>query len=227
MNPSFQSNVESRPLHNFLRETAFLLPKGNKALKKTYLKRLVEKRLEEKFFKHSVLAPHDALNYTEMRLIASQFYGLDLRPSYLPLGVNESGLDVLDILRNLKSFVRNYVYNMNQQFFIEHTSSNGKHLNTVRISSISDSIQTHGVGTLSSCVDFTYHLLTGKFQEFTKLMRSVHKGRGTWIMCSVICVECFYVFIEIILDIIRLPITGCQYLHTFPFFLHVVYKRRI
>lgn len=58
---------------------------------------------------------------------------------------------MLEIMRNLNVFVQHYQYNLNQQFFVE-ISSNNKHLNTVTIKHIANSIRTHGTGIINTTV---------------------------------------------------------------------------
>jgi WASH complex subunit 7 len=53
-------------------------------------------------------------------------------------------LDVLEIMRNIHIFVARYNYNMNTQLFIERLMDQ-KHVNSIGIQHIADSIRTHGV----------------------------------------------------------------------------------
>lgn len=89
------------------------------------------------------------------------------------------GLDVLEIMRNIHVFVSKYLYNLNnqvgiaasdfadpcgvrvvnsvflflfcRQIFIEKASNN-KHLNTINIRHIANSIRTHGTGIMNTTV---------------------------------------------------------------------------
>lgn len=61
------------------------------------------------------------------------------------------GLDVLEIMRNIHLFVSRYLYNLNNQIFIEKTSNN-KHLNTINIRHIANSLRTHGTGIINTTV---------------------------------------------------------------------------
>ena len=61
------------------------------------------------------------------------------------------GLDVLEIMRNIHVFVSKYLYNLNNQIFVERTSNN-KHLNTINIRHIANSIRTHGIGIMNTTV---------------------------------------------------------------------------
>ena len=51
---------------------------------------------------------------------------------HLPPQTLEQGLDVLEIMRNIHVFVTRYMYNLNNQVFVEFRSNN-KHLNTINI----------------------------------------------------------------------------------------------
>lgn len=61
------------------------------------------------------------------------------------------GLDVLEIMRNMHIFVAKYLYNLNNQIFVEKWSNN-KHLNTINIQHVANSIRTHGTGTMNTTV---------------------------------------------------------------------------
>ena len=58
----------------------------------------------------------------------------------------DGGLDVLQIMRNIHVFVANYRYNLNNQVFVEAGGEQMKHLNTIGIKHIANSIRVHGVG---------------------------------------------------------------------------------
>ena len=60
-------------------------------------------------------------------------------------------MDVLEIMRNIHIFVSKYLYNLNNQIFVEQ-SSNNKHLNTINIRHIANSIRTHGTGIMNTTV---------------------------------------------------------------------------
>ena len=72
-------------------------------------------------------------------------YSLETVEDNLPMQTLEQGLDVLEIMRNINVFVGKYLYNLNNQVFVEE-SSNNKHLNTINISHVANSIRTHGIG---------------------------------------------------------------------------------
>lgn len=81
----------------------------------------------------------------------------------------DQGLDVLEIMRNINVFVQKYLYNLNSQIFIEE-SSNNKHLNSINISHVANSIRTHGIGIMNTTVNYTYQFLKNKFRIFSQFL---------------------------------------------------------
>lgn len=100
-------------------------------------------------------------------------YGLETVDDNLPMQTLEQGLDVLEIMRNINVFVSKYLYNLNTQVFIEE-SSNNKHLNTINISHVANSIRTHGLGIMNTTVNFTYQYLRTQFYIFSQFMFDEH-----------------------------------------------------
>jgi WASH complex subunit 7 len=91
----------------------------------------------------------------------------------LPGATLEQGLDVLEIMRKIHVFVASYNYNLNNQIFIER-QSNGKMLNTINITHISNSIRTHGTGIMNTTVNFTFQFLRQKFNVFSQFLFDDH-----------------------------------------------------
>ncbi|CAL4067501.1 unnamed protein product, partial [Meganyctiphanes norvegica] len=137
------------------------------------IKDYVEQYLEKTFYSLTVVAPHDWRTYEEMRNLAVSKYNLFTVPSYLPSHTLDQGVDVLEIMRNIHVFVQHYLYNLNQQFFVE-AQSNNKHLNTVTIKHIANSIRTHGSGIINTTVNFTYQFLRKKFYIFSQFLYDEH-----------------------------------------------------
>lgn len=79
------------------------------------------------------------------------------------LFISLQGLDVLEIMRNIHVFVANYLYNLNNQIFVER-SSNNKHLNTINIRHIANSIRTHGIGVMNTTVSKNCYILCCSFK---------------------------------------------------------------
>ncbi|XP_068215030.1 WASH complex subunit 4 [Palaemon carinicauda] len=138
-----------------------------------HVKDYVEQYLERTFYTLTVVAPHDWRTYEEMRNLAASKYNLFTVPSHLPSHTLDQGVDVLEIMRNIHIFVQHYLYNLNQQFFVEATSNN-KHVNTVNIKHIANSIRTHGAGIINTTVNFTYQFLRKKFHVFSQFLYDEH-----------------------------------------------------
>nr|XP_006633158.1 PREDICTED: WASH complex subunit 7 [Lepisosteus oculatus] len=129
--------------------------------------------LDKTFYNLTTVALHDWATYSEMRNLATQRYGLVMTEAHLPSQTLEQGLDVLEIMRNIHVFVSRYLYNLNNQIFVERTSNN-KHLNTINIRHIANSIRTHGTGIMNTTVNFTYQFLRKKFYIFSQFMYDEH-----------------------------------------------------
>uniref|UniRef100_A0A1I8FC38 WASH-7_mid domain-containing protein n=1 Tax=Macrostomum lignano TaxID=282301 RepID=A0A1I8FC38_9PLAT len=100
---------------------------------------------------------HDWRTYAEMKSLAQQQYRLYLVEPHLPSQQLEQGLDVLEIMRNINVFVAKYLYNLNNQIFVEKASNN-KHLNTINIRHVANSIRTHGTGIMNTTFMFDEHI---------------------------------------------------------------------
>ncbi|XP_063053067.1 WASH complex subunit 4 [Engraulis encrasicolus] len=137
------------------------------------IKAYVTHYLDKTFYNLTTVALHDWATYSEMRNLATQRYGLIMTEAHLPSQTLEQGLDVLEIMRNIHVFVSRYNYNLNNQIFIEKTSNN-KHLNTINIRHIANSIRTHGTGIMNTTVNFTYQFLRKKFYIFSQFMYDEH-----------------------------------------------------
>ncbi|XP_065176385.1 WASH complex subunit 4-like [Sycon ciliatum] len=125
--------------------------------------------LDTTFYNLTTVALHDWKTYSEMRHLAEQKYNLRMAEPHLPSQTLEQGLDVLEIMRNIHVFVARYNYNLNNQIFVER-SSNNKHLNTISIRHIANSIRTHGIGIMNTTVNFTYQFLRKKFFLFSQFL---------------------------------------------------------
>ncbi|XP_051918259.1 WASH complex subunit 4 [Hippocampus zosterae] len=138
-----------------------------------HIKAYVTHYLDKTFYNLTTVALHDWATYSEMRNLAIQRYGLKMTEAHLPSQTLEQGLDVLEIMRNIHVFVSRYLYNLNNQIFIEKASNN-KHLNTINIRHIANSIRTHGTGIMNTTVNFTYQFLRKKFYIFSQFMYDEH-----------------------------------------------------
>ncbi|XP_075218333.1 strumpellin and WASH-interacting protein isoform X2 [Lycorma delicatula] len=138
-----------------------------------FLKGRVEGYLERTFYDLTTVALHDWRTYGEMRSLARHKYDLSTVEDHLPSQTLEQGLDVLEIMRNIDIFVSRYMYNLNNQIFIEF-SSNNKHLNTINIRHIANSIRTHGTGIMNTTVNVTYQFLRKKLDIFSQFLYDDH-----------------------------------------------------
>ncbi|KAK3730652.1 hypothetical protein QZH41_008272, partial [Actinostola sp. cb2023] len=137
------------------------------------IKAYVTHYLDSTFYNLTTVALHDWKTYAEMRNMAKQKYGLEMTEAHLPSQTLEQGLDVLEIMRNIHVFVSRYLYNLNNQIFVERASNN-KHLNTINIRNIANSIRTHGSGIMNTTVNFTYQFLRKKFFIFSQFLYDEH-----------------------------------------------------
>nr|XP_003705524.1 PREDICTED: WASH complex subunit 7 [Megachile rotundata]XP_012145857.1 PREDICTED: WASH complex subunit 7 [Megachile rotundata]XP_012145858.1 PREDICTED: WASH complex subunit 7 [Megachile rotundata] len=138
-----------------------------------YAKRFVEHYLDDMFYNLTTVALHDWKTYRMMHALAYYKLNLDTVQNHLPTQTLEQGLDALEIMRNIHVFVSKYLYNLNTQTFIEHTSNN-KHLNTIGIRHIANSIRTHGTGIMSTTVNFVYQFLRIKLHTFSQFLFDEH-----------------------------------------------------
>ncbi|XP_054280077.1 WASH complex subunit 4-like [Macrosteles quadrilineatus] len=138
-----------------------------------HLKGKVGNYLEHTFYDLTTVALHDWRTYGEMRCLAQHKYRISTVEDTLPSQTLEQGLDVLEIMRNIHIFVSKYQYNLNNQIFIEY-SSNNKHLNTINIRHIANSIRTHGTGIMNTTVNFTYQFLRKKLITFSQFLYDEH-----------------------------------------------------
>nr|CAB3267668.1 WASH complex subunit 7 [Phallusia mammillata] len=137
------------------------------------IKAYVTHYLDQTFYNLTTVALHDWKTYGEMRNLAAQKYQLEMQEVHLPNQQLEQGLDVLEIMRNIHVFVSKYLYNLNNQIFVER-SSNNKHLNTINIRHIANSIRTHGTGIMNTTVNFTFQFLKKKFYIFSQFLFDEH-----------------------------------------------------
>eukprot|EP00633_Aureoumbra_lagunensis_P006315 CAMPEP_0197310608 /NCGR_PEP_ID=MMETSP0891-20130614/9179_1 /TAXON_ID=44058 ORGANISM="Aureoumbra lagunensis, Strain CCMP1510" /NCGR_SAMPLE_ID=MMETSP0891 /ASSEMBLY_ACC=CAM_ASM_000534 /LENGTH=1136 /DNA_ID=CAMNT_0042796327 /DNA_START=276 /DNA_END=3687 /DNA_ORIENTATION=+ len=134
-------------------------------------RRYVAAYLEKVFYDLTVVALHDWATYAEMRALARQSYGLELRENLLPMGSLDVGLDILRIMQNIHVFVSRFSYNLNQQTFIERRPDRGsKNVRCINIRSIAASLKQHGLGVCDTTVNFTYQFLTQKFHIFSQFL---------------------------------------------------------
>ncbi|GBG30766.1 WASH complex subunit 4 [Hondaea fermentalgiana] len=131
-----------------------------------HTKTCVEHYLQRQFYNMTVLSLHDWRSYREMQKVAMETLGISVADSTLPQGGLDAQVDILELMRHWDTFVSQYTHNLSQQFFVERRLRRGaKHLRTVSVQTIADSVGTHGLGILSTCVNFAYQFLTRSVSE--------------------------------------------------------------
>jgi len=109
------------------------------------------------------------MTYSEMRNLAREKFGLQLNDGFLPGQTLQQGLDVLEVMRNIHIFTARYHYNLNAQFFVENDTET-RHLNSITIQHIANSIRTHGLGMMNTTINFIYQFLVQKFMTFSQFL---------------------------------------------------------
>ena len=154
------------------------------------LKKEVETCLARLFYEKAASSLNEWKMYSEIRSIASLKYGINLSEiDELPpatisststcvedTGVKNVAIDVLDIVRDIRSFCVRYNYNMNTQTFIERSSwaKEKTLLNTLSIKHVSESIRTHGTGITHAVINSVFRYLAQRFQIFSQFLYEDH-----------------------------------------------------
>uniref|UniRef100_A0A224XIU3 Uncharacterized protein n=1 Tax=Panstrongylus lignarius TaxID=156445 RepID=A0A224XIU3_9HEMI len=154
-NPDFRSLMQLPPL---LLSHYFISVKG-----------IVESYLDSTFYDMSTVAQHDWQSYREMRSLAEHKLGLCTVDDHLPSQTLSQSMDLVDIVRNIDMFVTKFSYNLNSQCFVER-SSNNKHLSTITVDHVSNSIATHGTGIINTTTNYIYQFIKKKLVVLSQLI---------------------------------------------------------
>ena len=132
--------------------------------------------LNQDFYNHTAIGLQNWKTYNEMLNLARSKYGLKLSEIHLPQHTLGQGLDVLEIMRNIHVFVVKYSYNLHLQTFVEKLAESGdrKHLNTISIRHIANSIRSHGIGIVNTTINYVYQYLTKKLEVVTTFLYDDH-----------------------------------------------------
>lgn len=132
--------------------------------------------LNQSFYNHTAIGLQNWKTYNEMICLAEKKYGLRLSEIHLPKQTLEQGLDVLDIMRDISHFVSSYSYNLHLQTFVERLAGSGerKHLNTISINHMANSIRVHGAGMINTTINYVYQYLTKKLGIVTTFLYDDH-----------------------------------------------------
>lgn len=129
----------------------------------------VEFYLSKMFYNLTTISLKDWQNYEQMRQLAERKYEIETVEDHLPNQTLEQGIDVLQIMRNIHLFVSHFHYNLNNQIFVEGTTTrNQTHYNTIGIHNIANSLATHGFGIVNTTINFVYQFLRKKFVIFSQ-----------------------------------------------------------
>ena len=116
------------------------------------VKRYIEEHLNMNFYKLTTINLNNWQTYQQMRVLAKHKYNLNLHDVYLPNQNLEQGKDILEIIRNLPKFTKNYTHNMHSQIFIEMTKDSS-YINVIGVQQIINSLYTHGKGIINSIIN--------------------------------------------------------------------------
>ena len=123
------------------------------------IKRYVEEYMNITFYKMTTLNLNDWQTYQQMRVLAKHKYGLNLHEVFLPSQNLEKGKDILDIIRNLKTFTKKYTHNLHNQIFIEIVQD-GQYVNVLGAKQILNSLYTHGTGIVNSLLNKAFNYIS-------------------------------------------------------------------
>ena len=92
----------------------------------------IKKYLSSVFYEMTALSPHDYCTYEQMRGLATEKLGINVMPSHLPSQQLDQGIDIMQLLAETNTFVRDYRYNLHQQIFI-HETQETKQVRTIGV----------------------------------------------------------------------------------------------
>uniref|UniRef100_A0A0K2V1R6 WASH complex subunit 4 n=2 Tax=Lepeophtheirus salmonis TaxID=72036 RepID=A0A0K2V1R6_LEPSM len=133
------------------------------------IKTYMESYMEKTFYTQTAVAPHDWKTYNEMKELFHHIFDLDVGDDYLPAKILDQGLDVLEIIKDIDTFVFEYGYNLNSQSFIQ-IRSKSKYINCIGILQIASSIRTHGMGIVNTTVNATYKFLRSRIKSYSQFL---------------------------------------------------------
>ena len=149
---SFIEGLESAP-YSDVNLNSYLKIKNFKLFDKIIdIRRYIEEHLNMSFYKLTTLNLNNWQTYQQMRVLAKHKYGLNLHDVYLPNQNLEQGKDILEIIRNLPKFTKNYIHNLHSQIFIE-ISKDSSYINIIGVQQIINSLYTHGKGIINSIIN--------------------------------------------------------------------------
>ena len=149
---SFIEGLESAP-YSDVNLNSYLNIKSFKLFDKVIdIRRYIEEHLNMSFYKLTTLNLNNWQTYQQMRVLAKHKYGLNLHEVYLPNQNLEQGKDILEVIRNLPKFTKNYIHNLHSQIFIE-IPKESSYINIIGVQQIINSLYTHGKGIINSIIN--------------------------------------------------------------------------
>lgn len=133
------------------------------------IKRFVEEHMNMIFYKMTTLNLNDWQTYQQMRVLAKHKYGLNLHEIYLPSQNLAKGKDILDIIRNLRSFTQKFTHNLHNQIFIE-ISQDSTFANVIGVKQILNSLYTHGPGIVNSVVNKAFGYISKNLNTLLEML---------------------------------------------------------
>eukprot|EP00792_Barthelona_sp_PAP020_P005974 TRINITY_DN2867_c0_g1_i1.p1 TRINITY_DN2867_c0_g1~~TRINITY_DN2867_c0_g1_i1.p1 ORF type:complete len:1158 (-),score=297.25 TRINITY_DN2867_c0_g1_i1:42-3488(-) len=145
----------------------------------------VLQKISQDIFDYTVSRQTQYYTYLYFEDLAYFKYGLKLIHSWLPAKTVDRGLDILEIMRKIHLFVKDYHYNLHCQFFIERISAEHRYVHTITNEQISSSIETHGSGIVSTAVYYVWTFLVNRLNIISQFLfddyvRSPLKTEAAW-----------------------------------------------
>lgn len=159
-----------KPVDNKITDRSFVLRFLDQEMNIRYY---VEQHLSKVAYNLTAIAPVDWYTYDKMMNLARHKYQLKFANLQLPAQVLDSGLDLLDITRNLGLLASRYTYDFANQLFIEKSSNRSSAVSMS--ASTSESIQDiANMSTLSSYTASTSVNQSLNVIRTSHITRSIH-----------------------------------------------------
>jgi len=79
------------------------------------IKAIIEEKMTKQFYNISAFNPNDWQTYEDMKTLAYNLFGIELKDNLLPPQKLEQGLDIISIIKQLKDFIVNYHFSIHTQ----------------------------------------------------------------------------------------------------------------
>ncbi|CAL8470925.1 g10467 [Coccomyxa elongata] len=136
------------------------------------IKEYVESTMTCSFHQFAGVAPNSWQTYARLASLAREKYGLQVAAPSLPERSISQGVDVLRLLRGIRSFATSYAFNLPGQVFIERVGAarEVKHLNTLGVEQVAAAIHTQGLGLADNAVNAAYQFLARNFTLLSQFL---------------------------------------------------------